>query len=85
MAAPSNGVIPRARQAAGCAFDARVSAGQLVRGDRRPTRARGGHPFDTITTETSQGVMSHMAETYGELRQELKSMATRLADFGRSL
>ncbi|ACV59557.1 MULTISPECIES: peptide chain release factor 2 [Alicyclobacillus] len=26
-----------------------------------------------------------MAETYGELRQELKSMATRLADFGRSL
>ncbi|MFB5192885.1 peptide chain release factor 2 [Alicyclobacillus fastidiosus] len=26
-----------------------------------------------------------MAETFGELRQDLKSMATRLADFGRSL
>ncbi|AEJ44736.1 hypothetical protein TC41_2845 [Alicyclobacillus acidocaldarius subsp. acidocaldarius Tc-4-1] len=62
-----------------------VPAGRLVRGDSRPTCARGGRPFDTITTETPQGVMSYMAETYGELRQELKSMATRLADFGRSL
>lgn len=26
-----------------------------------------------------------VAETFGELRQDLKTMATRLADFGRSL
>ncbi|GLG02751.1 hypothetical protein Alches_27920 [Alicyclobacillus hesperidum subsp. aegles] len=41
--------------------------------------------FDTIPWENYARSDEFMAETFGELRQDLKTMATRLADFGRSL